>query len=189
MKHAKSQRSNADFEIESATLPNAVEPSPGLITSPAQLVELDTHLMILRADSTALFQSFLYQILLQRHHSPCNAPRHTRHLNRRHTITKVMHATNLTLLTIPRVQDLTMVTVPLNPLLVFRTEGKSNNRHNTGRLYFSMPDTQRLPSVPGCNNSYNYSSATWARSAHSSATKTYTTSFDVKHCLHYFRIA
>lgn len=169
-------------------MPNAVEPSPDP-TSPAQLEEPDTHLTTLTAGLRAIFQSILYQVFLHRHRHPCNAPRHTRLLNQRHTLTKPMYATKLTLLTIPRVQDLTTVTVPLNPLLVFRTENKLNNRHNTGRLYFSMPDTQRLPSVLGCNNSYNYSSATWARSAHFSATKTYTTSFDVKRCLHYFRIA
>ena len=82
-----------------------------------------------------------------------------------------------------------MVTAPLNSILVLRTEDKLDNRHNTARLHYSIRDTRFLPSEAGCNSSYNYASATWARSVHSSATKRYTTSFDATRCLRCFRIA
>ena len=129
------------------------------------------------------------QMFLQRHRYPCNARRPTRRHSQREAMVRAMYAINLTLSIIPGVQDLTMVTVPLRSVLLFRMGGKLDNRHTTGRLYFSNPDTRRLPSGPGCNSSYNYSSATWAHSVRSSATKTYTTSFAAKRCLRYYRIA
>ncbi|KAG6378336.1 hypothetical protein JVT61DRAFT_14060 [Boletus reticuloceps] len=56
-KHAKSQRPSADFEIESVTLPSAVEPLPDP-ASHVQLAELDTQLTTPPAGLEVLFQSF-----------------------------------------------------------------------------------------------------------------------------------
>lgn len=169
-------------------MPSAVEPSP-VPASLVHLAEPDTQLTTVPAGLGVLFQNFLLQVLLQRHHYLCNVPHHTRRHNRRDTITRATRATNLTLSTTQRVQDLRMVTVPLNWAPDIRMEDKPDNRYTTGRLYFSNQDTHRLPSGPGCNSSYNYSLATWARSVNSSATMTYTTCFDVNRCLRYFRIA
>jgi hypothetical protein len=169
-------------------LPNAVEPSPDP-ASHTRLADLNTQPTTPPAGQGVLFQSFLFQMLLQRHHYPCNARRPTHRHSPWDTIMRAMYATNLTLSTMPRVQDLTAVTVPLHSVLPFRMEDKLDNRRTTGRLYFSSPDTCRLPSGPGCNSSYNYSSATWVHSVHSSVTKTYMTSFDVKRYLRYFQIA
>ena len=117
--------------------------------------------------------------VLRRHRSPCNTLRRTHHSQRDTTMT-VMFATNLTISTTPRVQDRITLTVQFILVPVFRMEDKLDNRHITGRLCFSNPDTHRLPSGPGCNSSYSCSSTTWGHNAHSSATRTYTTSFDAK---------
>lgn len=100
-----------------------------------------------------------------------------------------MYATKLTLPIIPRVQHLPMVTVPHCPIPGIRTEDKSGNRRNTGLLRYSNLDTRCLPSEPGCNSSYSYALAIWARSVRSLATKRYTTCFDATRCLRYFQIA
>ena len=135
---------------------------------------------------SSLLQMFL--LLPKRRRCPCNVLRHTRHHSPRGTIMMVMCATNPTLSTMPRTQDHPTVTVPPSLVLDIRMEDRLDTLHSTGRLPFSNLVTHRFPRGPGCNNSSNCSSATWVHSAHSSATKTYTTSFDVKHCLRYSRI-
>lgn len=153
-------------------MPSAVEPSPDP-ASHVPLAGLDTRPTTPPAGLEVRPRSFLWRMLLRRHHYPCNAPRRIRHHNRRGTM-KTMYATSPTLSITPRVLFL----VPPIRVLVFHIQDQLDNPHTTSRLYFSNPGTHRLPSEPGCNSSYSYSSATWARSVLSSVTKIYMTSFD-----------